>query len=381
MSTRVVVVLPEPTPYRSPVLDLLSRRDDLEVTVVYAAASVAGRTWAAGGHHDSVHLRGMRIPGARRLLRHDYPVSPGVWRQLSRRRPDCLVVSGWSTFASQAAIVWARVHRVPYVLLVESHDLGRRAGWRRAVKQAVVPRLVRRASAVLVVGSMARRSMLERGANPDLIHVFANTVDVERFAARALLLRDRRSELRQRFGFVPAEVVVACVARLVPEKGIDVLIHAAARATSRPALLLVGSGAERAPLEQLAATLGVHAEFVGDLPWDRISEAYVAADAFALLSRHEPWGVVVNEAAASGLPLLLSDEVGAAFDLLRPGENGVRVPAEDVGAAAAALDLLAQPDVRSRYSASSRTIASAWGYGPSIEAFTAAVQQAISPGG
>ena len=53
---------------------------------------------------------------------------------------------------------------------------------------------------------------------------------------------------------------------------------------------------------------------------------YVDADVFALLSRHEPWGVAVNEAAASGLPLLLSDRVGAAADLLRDGENGFLVP-------------------------------------------------------
>ena len=55
-----------------------------------------------------------------------------------------------------------------------------------------------------------------------------------------------------------------------------------------------------------------------------------AADIFALLSAHEPWGVVVNEAAASGLPLVLSDRVGAAADLLRDGENGMLVPYGDV---------------------------------------------------
>ena len=72
-------------------------------------------------------------------------------------------------------------------------------------------------------------------------------------------------------------------------------------------------------------------------PWERISEVYAVADVFALLSTHEPWGVVVNEAAASGLPLLLSDRVGAAHDLLEDGRNGVLVPAGDAAAAGAAL--------------------------------------------
>ena len=79
----------------------------------------------------------------------------------------------------------------------------------------------------------------------------------------------------------------------------------------------------------------------GDVDWERIVELYVAADVFALLSEREPWAVVVNEAAACGLPLVLSDRVGAAHDLLRDGENGVLVAAGDVGGAAAALRELA----------------------------------------
>ena len=79
----------------------------------------------------------------------------------------------------------------------------------------------------------------------------------------------------------------------------------------------------------------------GDLDWERVAEVYVAADVFALLSEREPWAVVVNEAAACGLPLLLSDRVGAAHDLLRDGENGVLVRAGDVDAASEALRGLA----------------------------------------
>ena len=80
--------------------------------------------------------------------------------------------------------------------------------------------------------------------------------------------------------------------------------------------------------------LGVRLALAGDVDWERIVELYVAADVFALLSEREPWAVVVNEAAACGLPLVLSDRVGAAHDLLRDGENGALVRAGDVDAAA-----------------------------------------------
>ena len=144
-------------------------------------------------------------------------------------------------------------------------------------------------------------------------------------------------------------------------------------------LLVVGEGPERSSLDAQAELLGVDVRFVGNLPWARISEAYAAADIFALLSRHEPWGVVVTEATASGLPLVLSDQVGAAFDLLRPGENGVRVAADDAEAAAAAFDeLAASPERRAAYAHASATIVGSWGYQASVRAFVRAVARSAA---
>jgi glycosyltransferase involved in cell wall biosynthesis len=312
------------------------------------------------------------------VLHHDYPLTPGVVRALTERRPEVVVVSGWSTFAAQAAIAWCRIRDVPYVLVVESHDEGPRAGWRRTVKGAVVPSVVRNASGALVTGTLARNSMIARGASPERVRVFANTIDVEGFGERADLLAKERAELRRELGVASDDVAVLSVARLAPEKGLDTLIRAVAVADDpRLALVLAGDGPEREKLERLAEELGVRAVFVGDAGWERIVEVYAAADVFALLSQREPWGVVVNEAAACGLPLVLSDRVGAAHDLLRDGENGTLVPAGDIEAAAKALRALAaDPALRRARGARSRELARDWGYGPSVEGFLAAVREA-----
>jgi glycosyltransferase involved in cell wall biosynthesis len=142
---------------------------------------------------------------------------------------------------------------------------------------------------------------------------------------------------------------VLSVGRPVPEKGFDILIAA-------------------------CATAGVRLETVtGGVAEEDLARRYVGADVFALLSRHEPWGVVVNEAAASGLPLVLSDRVGAAYDLLRDGENGFLVPAEDVGASAEALRrLAADPGLRRRMGERSRELVRPWDYDASVDAFLAA---------
>jgi glycosyltransferase involved in cell wall biosynthesis/GT2 family glycosyltransferase len=379
-SLRVAAVFPEPTPYRAPLLDRIADSPDVDLTVMYAAATVAGRTWHVEPRHRTVFLRGLSVPGAEKILRHDYPVTPGVAHVLSAARPDVLVVSGWSTFAAQAALAWSRLHSVPYVLVVESHDEDARPPWRRAIKGAFVPPVVKAASGALVTGTLARRSMLARGADPDRVHIFANTVDVEAFGARVDELAPRRPELRRELGFVEGDVIVLSVGRLVPEKGMDDLVRAVAEAAeSRLLLVIAGEGQERARLEELAGGLGVRLRLVGDRAWDGISELYLAADVFALLSKSEPWGVVVNEAAASGLPVVASTAVGAAYDLVHEGENGFVVPTGDVLAAAAALMRLAtDAALRRSFGVRSREIARDWGYGPSVEAFLAAVRTAAA---
>jgi glycosyltransferase involved in cell wall biosynthesis len=354
---RVAFVSPEPTPYRAPLLDRVAARPDVELTVIYAAQTVASRGWEVEIDHPAVFLSGANVPGARAVLRHDYPVTLGIVGALSDARPDVVVVSGWSTFASQAALVWCRVRRAPYVLLVESHDAGPKAGWRHQVKTTAVPPLVRGAASVLVVGTLARESVVSLGADPARVRVFANTIDVAGWPARA----------------DGTGASVLSVARLVPEKGLDVLLRASAAAGVRATI--VGSGPERPRLEAIARD----AVFTGELSGDDLLKAYASAGVFALLSAHEPWGVVVNEAAASGLPLVLSDRVGAAADLLRDGENGMLVAYGDVAATAAAFRrLAADPELRARYGARSREIVAEWGYEPSVDALVEACREAIA---
>jgi len=329
----VTVVSPEPTPYRAPLFDRIAEQVDL--TVIYAARTVAGREWSVPLHHRALFLRGARVPGVRKLVRHDYPVTPGVVRALGRSHPDVVVVSGWSTFASQAAVAWCRARRMPYVLQVESHDLDPRPAWRRRVKDTVATPIIRGATSVLAVGSAARESALARGARE--VRVFANTIDVDRWIARAEALERTPHDAMR----------VLSVGRDVPEKGFDVL-----RAAWADAEIVTGGLSE-----------------------EELAQRYVDADVFALLSRHEPWGVVVNEAAASGLPLVLSDRVGAAYDLLRDGENGFLVPADDVHAAAEAFRKLTDPELRRRMGDRSRELVRAWNYDASVEAFLAATSR------
>lgn len=374
---RVGVISPEPTPYRAPLYDRIANEPGIDLTVIYAARTVAARRWHVAPEHRSLTLTGVSLP-LQRLLGHAYPVTPSIWSLLSRERFDVVVIAGWSLFAAQAAVLWCRLHHVPYILTSESHLLDPRPRWLVTLKKVLLPRLVAPAAGWLVTGSLAAEGVAAYGADRGRVRIFANTVDVERVGAVVDKARERRDELRASLGFSTKDVVVVYVGRLDHAKGVDTLVRAVGRAGGDLCLLLVGAGSERAVLEAEAASRGLRAVFTGFVEGDDLLEQYAAADIFALLSRTEPWGVVVNEAAAAGLPLVLSSRVGAAADLVLEGKNGVVVPVDDVTATAAALSRLADDaSMRARYGECARAIAADWGYLPSVVAFVESVREAV----
>ena len=188
-------------------------------------------------------------PGAHGVLRHDYPVTPGIGRALARSNPDVVVISGWSTFPSQGGdrvvagapgpVRPARGEPRPRPARVVA---SRREGLRRAEDRAQGCQRARGRN-----GRAQSRSSTAR-AQPAAVRIFANTVDVDAWGERALRLQMKRDELRADAGLGPDDLVVLSVARLVPEKGLGTLIRAAAGdrrqygfASSSPAAVLARS--------------------------------------------------------------------------------------------------------------------------------------------
>lgn len=133
----------------------------------------------------------------------------------------------------------------------------------------------------------------------------------------------------------PADGPVLAVGRLVPEKGVDVLVRAAG---SLPAtrLVVVGDGDERASLEALAASLGAEVEFAGSVPPGELAAHYAAARLVCVPSRREGFGMVAAEALAAGRAVV-GTRVGGLPDLVTDGVTGALVEPGDPDALAAAL--------------------------------------------
>lgn len=384
---RVAVLSELPTPYRWPLFERVAKEPGVELSVFFYSRNEADRDWtvpvddAGGPGRPRVEFlagRAFHVRGRRSLFFH---WNPAIRERLRKGRFDAVVIPGWSMPTSVVAAMACRVRRIPYVIFSETHERTPRPAWLRATKRVALRPIVAGASAWLATGTLSERFLAQHGADPARTFRFANTPDVEALGARVDAERPRRAATRAALGVPPDEPVALFVARLIGAKDPACLLEAQAILESRgtaPWLVLAGDGPEAKTLRDLAAARRLsRVRFAGSRQPSELPGIYAAADLFVLPSRHEPWGVVVNEAMAAGLPVVLTDRVGAAADLLRDGVNGRLVPPGDPQRLAAAIgEIAADPETRRRMGAESRRIVAGWGYGPSVRGFLAAARRA-----
>jgi glycosyltransferase involved in cell wall biosynthesis len=330
---RVLLISEIPTPYRMPAFERIAAHPDIDLHVLFCAEEEPDRPWEIESHYEFSYEV---LPGIAPTLRTRrdtfvYELNPSILGVLRKSPHDVLVVSGYSVFAEQVALLWARVTGRPYVLLSESHLGKARSSWKQAVKEAVLPRVLSRAAAGLATGSAAAAYLSYYGIPPGRIRIFPNTIDVAAYRDAANVARERRPEVLAQHGL--PDRFILYVGRLVERKGIlDLLAAHAALPADVPPLVVVGDGPLRDEIDRYP-----RARALGFVASRELPQYYGLADLVVVPSHDEPWGVAVNEALAASAPVVVSDAVGAGPDLVQPGRNGLIYEAGDVGALTRAL--------------------------------------------
>ena len=332
---RLALLTEIPAPYRTPLFNALAER--VELRVLFLAEQDPRRGYyeqlREERRFDHRTLAGRQLRRGGRWI----VLSRHVLRELRRFRPDAVAVGGWNQPAFWLALVYCRAKRVPLLVWIESTERDARSESRLLglARRA----MVRGASGAYVPGSASAE--YARGLGVELVVTAPNAIDAEVFERAAV---DRAARDSCTFLYV---------GRLDPEKGVDTLLDAFAGIDGE--LVLVGSGRDEARLRAVAPA---RVRFAGSLDREGVVEEYARADVLVLPSRSEPWGMVLNEGAQAGLPLVATEESGAAHDLVEEGVNGFRVPAGDVAALRHALAMLAgDAELRHSFGARSRELA------------------------
>ena len=274
-------------------------------------------------------------------------VSDGVERILERLGPAVIAISGYAHPAMRRAASWARRRGAKAILISDSQarDLPRRP-WKELIKRAFVSRHF---DAAFVSGASAAFYVESLGIPAHAIWRGYDVVDNAHFADGARRARAGGEALRASLGLPPRYMLY--VGRFAPEKNLPRLLDAFSRAGRDPgfdgwSLVLVGGGPLEAELRRQAAPLGARVCFIPFQQAEQLPAYYGLAEALILPSLVEPWGLVVNEGMAAGLPVVVSGQCGCAFELVFPGMNGAIVNEKDPEDLARALAGLARDAAR-----------------------------------
>lgn len=292
-------------------------------------------------------------------------VNPGLWNLIRDGHFDAVLLTGYFYASAWIAIAAAKMYGVPIFFVTDSHSLKSwkmQSPWKLRFKKYLVRRIFSLAQAILASSSGGVEYLKSLGLSSGRIFLAPSAVDNNWWTEQAGHVD--RSAARAEWK-IPAEgTVTLFCAKLQRWKGPHDLLEAFARANvPNSYLAFAGDGPERSHLERRSAELGLthRVRFLGFLNQSQLPSSYRSADLFALPSLFEPFGLVVNEAMLCGLPVAVSDRVGARFDLVRPAENGYIFPAGDVDALAAILrEILPDLEKRARMGAAARRRMETW---------------------
>ena len=303
-----------PTPYTIVRFAELARRETMDFEAWFTFQRWHDRDWELEGLDAFPHRF---LPSVRSRA---YPAP-----LLERRVPDVLVSQyGWPWFVAGWAIAKAR--RVHHLLECEItfDSWAERRWWKEVAKKA----MFRSVDGAVTFGAQGAAYARRLGARADRIHRIDHVLDVDRFV-RASDATDREA-VRERLGL--RGTTFAYVGRLWWGKGLGTLLDAYERldAGDEASLLLVGSGPEEEALRRTVTERGLaNVTFAGFRQQAELPHLYAASDVLVFPTLGDPWGLVVEEAMAAGLPVVSSRSAGEISDRIREGQTGLIVRAGD----------------------------------------------------
>jgi glycosyltransferase involved in cell wall biosynthesis len=352
MSKRLVILTEIIAPYRIPVFNALARRAGLDLHVIFLAETdQVLRQWHV--HKSEIRFSHQILLSWRwRAGKSSFLINRGLWAALKNRSPEVIICGGYNYAASWEALLWARKHGVAFVLWSESNRQDARRGW--AWIESLKAYFLRHCDRFVVPGQASLEYLRSLGSREESIWIAPNAVDNNFFATRAANTRTHAAEIRRKLK-LPSRFILF-VGRLVPEKGIFDLLEAYAKLESglrsEVGLVFAGDGASREELMQQAKRIspGIVC-FPGFAQREELAGLYALAETLVLPTHSDPWGLVVNEGMACGLPIIVSSVAGCSADLVRDTWNGYVVPPRDSEKLSLAIDALVRSSELRQYMA------------------------------
>ena len=343
----------EPAPYIVGLVDAVRSIWEGTIEVVFAHDALT-QPW---GYE-------LRRPGERVLPSGPINALGDIRHILANNAYSLIHLAGWGDPVLLGALLLGSWLRLPVTVETDTplpHGL---PIWKRLTKE-VLYRPMFRLPAVFLPGGSRQAAYLRRyGVEEARIQIARMTVDVSKILSySASMQRASKVSVLRRHAIPENHVRILYLGRLEPHKGLFDLLEAFKRLKQQIAsvcLLIAGEGSLAKWVKQQASS-ETSIYYMGRLSGERVWEAYAISDIFVLPSHFEPWGLVVNEAMASGLPVIVTDRVGCVDDLVEHKRTGLIVPAESPKELLVAIKaLVTDANARQCMGAEARRVIAGW---------------------
>jgi glycosyltransferase involved in cell wall biosynthesis len=388
--TRLAIIVSHPIQHFAPFYRAIAKERSIELKVFFCSR-IGLKTyydpemgvslkWAAdltsGYDHEF-------LPEADRIVSISFSSvdNPSIAAALTAFTPDAVVVGGYAQKTALRALFWSRRHDVPILMVSDGH-LGpeNRSRARTVARELVMPLLLRLYAGFLTVGDENERMYAHFGVSVARMFRSPFTIDETVFLRTRDERASRRARLRSELGIGDIDVVFLFVGKLSARKRPSDFIEAALQLIETPRdervfAVLCGDGEERDALARVAGATE-RIRFAGFVNLDRLPDFYAAADILVHAAEADPHPLACSEAACIGLPMIVSDHIGAVgpTDIARPDQNAIVYPCGDIGALAGAMRRLASnPELRASMSAASVRIYDECGMAASLAGLQAAL--------
>lgn len=304
---RLLFLTVMPSPYQRQLFRAMAAESEIEVTVLYYISSASDRSWCLS---ELAPYEKIMAGWTLHFLGPSVHFNPKIINEVNRHRKSLVVVSDYSALTAQVAMWYMTLIGRPWVFWGEMPGI-RDGVVRNLFRQLLMLPVRFGAAAICAIGKTAvdrYRSIL---GSRKIIYNIPYYCDLSPFRSVDKIHSSR--------------LLLLYCGQFIERKGLDVLLGAFSKVADEiPALdlLLVGGNDDSPYIKNVPERLRGRVRAGGFFQNNELSQLYAQADIFVLPSRHDGWGVVVNEALGSGLPIIVSDRVGSAQDLVIHGENG-----------------------------------------------------------
>lgn len=344
---KILFITNYPSPYRVDFWNLLGKNVDLTVSFTSNPEAQKHRSskWFNTNYDNfqPVFLKNRRKFFGKVICTDIIPLIKEGW--------DSIVVGGYSSFTDMYAIEYMRLHRIPFYLEADGGMIKEDSWSRRLVKR----HFISSASAWFSSGDVTTDYFVHYGAKRDKVYKYPFTSLTEKDVKKAGIKAKSEKEIfRKKLNIVEDKVVLS-VGQFIYRKAFDVLIDSASK-IKNVGFYIVGGEPTEQYISQVKNLNLTNVHFVGFKNKAELAEYYIASDVFAITTREDIWGLVVNEALSYGLPVVSSDKCVAALELIKDGYNGYIVPVEDSAALAEAINKVLTGNIDNMGSAAYQSI-------------------------